>query len=46
LRLPVSGEGLKLRLALLENALLRSGATRTRKVILPEEAPIQSFGEM
>src|SRR6476619_7558914 len=46
MRLPFTGEGLKLRLALLEKAVPLSGVTRIRKATAPEEAPIQTFGEM
>jgi hypothetical protein len=47
MRLPFDKRGLELRVLTLENALLRSGSTAlTRKMAGPEEAPVQSFGEM
>ena len=46
MRLPFTGEGLRIRLALLESAVPLSGVTRIRKATGPEEAPVQTFGDM
>jgi CHAT domain len=46
MRLPFTGEGLRVRLALLESAVPLSGVTRLRKATTPEEPPIQAFGDM
>jgi len=45
LKLPFDQRGLQLRLLALENALLRSGATHTRRITSPDEAPVQALGE-
>jgi CHAT domain len=46
MRLPFTGEGLRIRLSLLESAVPLSGVTRVRKAAAPQEAPVQTFGDM
>jgi hypothetical protein len=45
MRLLFTGEGLKVRLTLLESAVPLSGVTRIRKATTPEETPIQALGD-
>jgi hypothetical protein len=45
LKLPFDERGLRLRVLALENALLRSGATQTRRMPSIDEAPVQAIGQ-
>jgi hypothetical protein len=45
LQLPWDERDVQLKLIALENALLRSGATHTRRILSPDDAPVQAIGE-